>query len=166
MNAAHLHLVINHLPIFGALLSVPLVIMALAFRNERGLLIAAAATLTLTAAGALATMQTGEPAEEMVEHLPGIAEPLIDEHEERAEVATGLAVATAIGALALFGITIRRGTSPPAPWLAALLVATVATSGAMAWTGQAGGVIHHSEIRGEATVAATGQMAQSNWDDD
>jgi len=27
-------------------------------------------------------------------------------------------------------------------------------------------VIHHSEIRGEATVAATGQMAQSNWDDD
>ena len=50
MNAAHLHLVINHLPIFGALLSVPLVIMALAFRNERGLLIAAAATLTLTAA--------------------------------------------------------------------------------------------------------------------
>jgi len=165
MNAAHLHLVINHLPIIGALLSVPLVIMALGFRNERGLLIAATMTLTLTAAGALATMQTGEPAEKMVETLPGISEPLIDEHEERAEVATGLAVATAIGALAIFGITVRRGTSLPAPWLAALLVATVATSGAMAWTGKAGGLIHHSEIRGDATVAAAGRMEQSKWDD-
>jgi len=166
MNAAHLHLVVNHLPIVGAMLSVPLVIMALAFRNERGLLIAAAMTLTLTGAGALATMQTGEPAEERVEHLPGIAENLIHEHEERAEMATGLAVATAIGALALFGMTIRRGASPPAPLLAALLVGTIATSGAMAWTGKAGGLIHHTEIRSDATVAAAGQMAQSKWDDD
>jgi len=166
MNAAHLHLVLNHLPIIGALLSVPLVILALAFRNERGLLIAAAVTLTVTGAGALASMQTGEPAEELVEHLPGVAEPLIQAHEERAEVATGLAVATAIGALALFGMTVRRGTSLPAPWLAALLVGTVATSGAMAWTGKAGGVIRHTEIRNDATVAATGQMEQSKWDDD
>jgi len=166
MNAAHLHLVLNHLPIIGALLSVPLVVMALAFRNERGLLIAAAMTLTLTGAGALATIQTGEPAEEMVEHLPGIAEPLIHEREERAEVATGLAVATAIAALALLGMTVRRGTSPPAPWLATLLVAAVATSGAMAWTGKAGGVIHHTEIRNDATVVATGPREQSRWDDD
>jgi hypothetical protein len=166
MNAAHLHLVINHLPIIGALLSIPLVILALVFRNERGLLAGAVVTLTLTGAGALATMRTGEPAEEMVEHLPGIAATLIHEHEERAEVATGVAVATAIGALALFAMSARRGRSLPAPWLASLLVATVATSGAMAWTGTAGGVIHHTEIRGDAAVAPAGQMEQSDRDED
>jgi len=63
--------------------------------GEGRLRLAAPARLASAASAsrALATMQTGEPAEEMVEHLPGIAEPLIDEHEERAEVATGLAVA-------------------------------------------------------------------------
>ena len=91
MNAVHLHLAINHLPIGGALLSVPLVVLALAFRNERGFLIAATLALTLTGAGALAAMQTGEPAEDAIEHLPGVAESLIDAHEERAEIATYLA---------------------------------------------------------------------------
>jgi len=166
MNAAHLHLVINHLPIVGALLSVPLVILALAFRAERGLLTAAAVTLTLTGAGALAALQTGEPAEEVVEHLPEVAETLIHEHEERAEVATGLAVATAVGALALFGMTVRRGAPLRAPWVAALLAATIATSGAMAWTGTAGGVIRHIEIRSDATVAAAAQTEQGDSDHD
>ena len=104
MNAAHLRLVINHLPIVGAFLTVPLVALALWRRGDRGLILAAVLTLGLTGVGALAALQTGEPAEEIVEHLPGAAESPIDTHEHRSQVATGLAVATALGALAVFGM--------------------------------------------------------------
>jgi len=149
MNAAHLHLVINHLPIIGACLSLPLVALILWRRSDRGLILAAALTLVLTGVGALAALQTGEPAEEMVEHLPGTAESLIEPHEERAEVAAGLAVATALGALVVLGVAWRREGPLPVSLLATLLVASVATSGAMAWTGKAGGMIRHPEIRGE-----------------
>ena len=50
---------------------------------------------------------TGEPAEEVVGHLPGISEQAIEEHEEAAEVAaivTGFA-----GLLGLWLLIARRG---------------------------------------------------------
>jgi hypothetical protein len=149
MNAAHLHLVINHLPIAGAFLSVPLVAIALWRRNDRGLIIAAALVLTLAAAGSLAALETGGHAEEVVQHLPGTANDLIEVHEERAEAAAWLSLATAVGSLALLGLALRRDQAVPSSMIAALLAATVATSGAMAWTGKAGGVIRHPEIRGD-----------------
>jgi peptidoglycan/LPS O-acetylase OafA/YrhL len=168
MNAAHLHLVINHLPIIGAFLSLPLVAMTLWRRGDRGLLLAVALTLGLTGAGALASLQTGDPAEEMVEHLPGVAESLIETHEDPAEVAAGLAVATAVGAMMLFAMAWRRDSPLPSALIATLLLATAATSGAMAWTGKAGGVIRHPEIRGQAVgvTAAITQNGHNEFDAD
>jgi hypothetical protein len=166
MNGAHLHLLVNHLPIIGAFLTLPLLALALVRRHDRGLLLAATLTLAIVGVGALAALNTGEQAEEVVEHLPGFSEQTIELHEERAEIAAIVAVVSAVGGLSLLGLAWRRDGPVPSLWLAALLAATLATSGTMAWTGQAGGVIRHTEIRDGGPPAATdaGQRMEDDSD--
>ena len=149
MNAAHVHLMVNHLPIFGSILSLPLLGLAIWRRRELSILFGATALLTLAAVGAGVALRSGGAAEEVVEDLPGVSETLIEAHEERAETATALAVVTALGAIGASAWAWRRG-SVPALGLAGVTAAAVITSGAMAWTGLAGGQIRHTEIRPDA----------------
>ena len=156
MNAAHAHLLINHLPIMGAFLALPLVALALWRRRDPGSLIAAVVVLTLSGMGALAALRTGEPAEEAVERLPGISEPAIETHEERAETATVLSVLAGVAGIGWLTLR-RRETRVPQVAGAATLALSLASAGAMAWTGSSGGPIHHEEIRdGTAASAAAG----------
>lgn len=147
MNAAHAHLLVNHLPIIGALLAVPLLGLAVLMRKQRGLVLAAAVVLTIGAVGGGLALASGDAAEDAVEGLPGVREADIHAHEERAEVAIGFAVAAALASLIAAGLELDRGV--PAPRLAVLgvLALALANAGAMAWTGASGGVIRHTEIR-------------------
>ena len=74
MNDAHLHLLVNHLPIVGAMLSLPLFGLALLMPKDRGALRAAVLVAVFTALGGVAADLTGEPAEEVVEGLPDVTE--------------------------------------------------------------------------------------------
>jgi hypothetical protein len=60
---------------------------------------------------------TGEPAEEVVEHLPGVAEPLIERHENAALFALLIAGVTGIAAL-IWLIIFRRAERLPG-WVVA-----------------------------------------------
>lgn len=161
MNDAHLHLLVNHLPIVGSLLSVPLIALAL-WRRERGAMTAAVLALAFTGLGAGAALWTGEPAEEFVEHrVAGVDEGLVHEHEERAEVATALAAlaaAAGIGVLAL-------GSSAPKLAGYGLLALSIASAGGMAWTGASGGPIRHDEIRAAAPGVAHSGDADEGSDE-
>ncbi|WP_437718249.1 hypothetical protein WMF45_18620 [Sorangium sp. So ce448] len=179
MNAAHLHLIINHLPIVGFAIAAVLLILAFFHRAERGALRSAVLVLVLSAAGAAAAYLSGEPAEEVVERLPGTSEQAMEVHEERAGVATALAGLTALAGIAALLLAERRRTAPGAPAAMTLadaperrrtvssapvvitLGGAILTSGAMAWTGAAGGEIRHPEVRGGALAAepARGQSA-------
>lgn len=151
MNAAHLHLLVNHLPIIGAMLALPLLALALLSKADRGALRAAVVVLALSGAGAVAALQTGEPAEEVVEDLPGVDERAIHEHEERGEAATILSVLAAAAGIATLVLAERRGQAPQAAMIGVLGLSLL-SAGAMAWTGAAGGPIRHSELRdGPAT---------------
>jgi hypothetical protein len=154
MNPAHLHLLVNHFPIVGAFVSLPLLALALWRRGDRGSLLAAVTVLVVSAAGAGAAQLTGDDAEEVVEHLPGVSESLIHTHEERAEVATILAVVTGLGSLGILGFAIRSGKTPLIGTVV-LTAGALATAGTMAWTGQAGGQIRHTEIRDGAPGATS-----------
>lgn len=170
MNAAHLHLLVNHLPILGAFLSLPVLAVALWRNQDRSVLGVAAMLLVLAAGGAGASMNTGDGAEESVEHLPGVSEQLIHEHEEKAELATGLSVATALMAVGVFAWAMKRGDgAAPRGAIAALLLANLGTSGAMAATGAAGGEIRHTEIRDAAAqggAAAAGGEANEGGEEE
>lgn len=160
MNAAHLHLLVNHLPILGAFLSVPVLAVALWRARDRTAIGIAAMLLVLAAIGAGASLNTGEGAEEGVEGLPGVSEALIHEHEEKAELATGLSVVTALLALGALGLAVKRGEEgAPRAVIGAVLLANLVTAGAMAGVGASGGVIRHTEIRDGATAAQGGEAA-------
>ena len=131
MDPAHLHLMVNHLPILGSILSLPLIGIAAWKRTEKGPMLAYATLLTLGAVGAVVSLRSGEPAEERVEDMPGVSERWIEEHEERAETATVLAVITALGALGAVAYGWKREDGPPAALTGAVFVGALATSAAM-----------------------------------
>lgn len=157
-NAAHLHLLVNHFPIIGTFLAVPLLVLAILLRKERGLLLASVFLLVVTAASGWASMQTGEKAMDMIEGQEEskwyriYEEADVGEHEERAEKAMYVAVPTAVLGVVVLLLARRRTVENPLPrfWLVLLLGAAGATAGAMAWAGNAGGVIMHREIRGDS----------------
>ena len=155
MNAAHLHLLVNHLPILGTFLAIPLIGLVFWRPRDRGLLVGAALILALSGLGAGAALSSGEGAEETVEHLPGVSERLIHAHEEAAEVAAGFAGFAALAGLGVLGWGLVREGGAHRLATAGVLVATLASAGAMAYTGSTGGVIRHEEIRGDQASALT-----------
>jgi uncharacterized membrane protein len=145
MNPAHIHLALNHLPVVGTLLGLLLLLFGLARRSDE-VQKAALAVFVLAALLAVPTYFTGESTEEIVEHLPGVSEVLIEQHEDAALVAfvaLGALGLAALSALALF----RRSDRMASRLVTLSLLLAVATSGLMLRTANLGGRIRHTEIR-------------------
>ncbi|MGE0352901.1 MAG: hypothetical protein AB7I33_05330 [Gemmatimonadales bacterium] len=161
MNTAHLHLLVNHLPVLGVLFGVLLLAWAV-FRRSPQLTRAALGVFVLAGIAGLVAYLTGEPAEEAVERLSGVSETLIGQHEDAALAATfgaGL-----LGLLALAGlVAFRRLADLPRWFTGASLAFGLVATGMMAWTANLGGQIRHSEIRAGAVAAMD---AGSHLDDD
>lgn len=149
MNPAHLHLLLNHLPVIGAPIGVALLAYALYRRNAELTKVALGLFVVLSVA-AVATYFTGEGAEEVVESLPAVAPGLIETHEEMARVATIAFSVIGVAALALL-VGFRR-RSVPRRLAGVMIVAGLLLSAALAWTANAGGRISHSEIRSDQTA--------------
>lgn len=145
MNGAHVHLMLNHIPVVLGML-VPLLLgwsLVQGGVETRRLALGLACLLGLAA---IPTYLSGEPAEEIVEHVTGVSENLIEPHEEFAEIA--LIASVALGAAAsILLIYFRRSTSIPSSAVWALLAASVVCAGLLAWTANLGGRIHHQEIQ-------------------
>jgi uncharacterized membrane protein len=145
MNWGHIHLILNHLPVVGTIFGVLLLMLALLRKSEE-LKRVSLGVFVFTALLALPVYFTGEPAEEVVEHLPGVVKSLIEEHENAALLA--LLMAGATGVVALAGLIVfRRAKRLPGWIVGGALVLSLATSGLMGWTANRGGRIRHTEIR-------------------
>ena len=145
MNWAHLHLALNHVPVVG----VPIALLLLGFGITRRSRELTRTSFWLVAGLALVTLLvylTGEPAEELVEGLAGVSEPVLERHEQAALAAM---VATAVlGIAAAIGlIGSRGGRRGPRRYATAVLLLALLASGVLTWTANLGGQIRHSEIR-------------------
>ncbi len=165
-NDAHQHLLVNHLPIFAAFLSIPMLVMTLLLRRERGLLLASVFLLVAAGLGGWLSYTSGEKAWDMIQDVEGKGTAMwtsdvdgeaILEHEERAEKASWIAGGTAVLGIAVLWAAHRRPPENPLPrWpVAGLLFCAIVTSAGMAYTGNAGGVIIHREIRGDSLDSTT-----------
>ena len=143
MNPTHLHLLLNHFPIVGTLIGSAILFYGVIKSQNAGKTIGAL-IIVIMAIVAVPVLLTGEPAEESIEHLSGISETLIHDHEETSEKAFWLMEAS--GALSLLALILYRKKSVYASktfWMAFAFAAI--TFFAMAWTGYLGGKIRHPE---------------------
>ena len=148
MNWAHVHLMLNHLPVLGTIFGLALLAWAVIRRNET-LQRAALATFVLAALAAIPVFLTGEPSEKLVEDLAGTAEAAIEAHEAAAVIA--LIAIEALGAMAMAALVLFRKRALPRPLAGAALVFALATAGWMAQTANLGGRIRHDELGTTAT---------------
>lgn len=144
MNYAHIHLILNHVPVVGVGGIILLLIVAMVRRSNELITVALVFILLLSLV-TIAVYLTGEPAEEVIKNLPGISKELIDQHEEQAEIAFILVEVT--GAIALITLIARRYSDRLGQKLAILiLVVLIVSGGLLAWTANLGGKIRHPEI--------------------
>jgi hypothetical protein len=144
-SMAHLHLMGNHLPVFGSAIAILVLLWGL-FARRRDIVTVGLAVSVLAGVGAFAARQTGHQAEEQVEDLSWGNRRLIHAHEDAADSAF---IVTAItGVLALIALILRRGGKPGPGWLAWLvLLAMIVSFTALARTALLGGYIRHDEVR-------------------
>ena len=163
MNQTHIHLLITHLPIIGAVLGAFVLIHGI-WRKSNVTLIAAYNILIISAIGAGIAYATGEGAEEAVEHLQGISKNVIEEHEESALIALiGLVVTGISAAIGMF--VTWKTSSLTRPVALITLVVALAGFGLIAWTGYLGGQIRHTEIGNQAVSPAEAGNGKDKIDD-
>ena len=164
MNQAHLHLLLNHLPILGTLFGLLMLAGGFILNNN---------TVKRTALGmfvfaglcAIPAYLTGEGAEEVVENLPAVSETLMETHEELANIF--LWVVGGLGLLSLATWYADFKSKKTAPLLFA--VTFVAALGTMVFAqrvGSSGGEIRHTEIRSGATAVNGENPGTSGETDD
>jgi len=152
MNYAHLHLMVNHLPLFATLFGGALLAWGLV--KKQPVLKSAGLVLGLVSGlGGAAAVFTGERAEDVVEAVAGTNEDAIHEHEEAAEKTRFSLLA--LGLVSLIGLTAlknREQLRGRMEWLAlALFVVSLAM---VAWTANLGGPIQHPELGAAAPSGA------------
>jgi hypothetical protein len=155
MNGAHLHLLVNHIPLFGIAFGLLVLVWSL-IKKSQDLELGAILLFTIGGISAWIADQTGDSAEDIAEKLPEVTKQLIHAHEEVAEFAVIAATAVAGIAIALF--LARKSKNSLTPILRIVLLLTaLGASAAMARTAYLGGMIRHTEIRdgSAATQPAT-----------
>ena len=150
MSFTPLHLRLNHVPVIGAVLGVLLLALAFVRRSDE-LGKAALGLFALLAATSVVVFLTGEPAEELVEKLPGFSKAITERHEDAALV--GVVAMGLTGLLCLITLAIYR-RRPLARWVTPVaFVASLGSAAVMGYAANLGGQIRHTEIRATPSVA-------------
>jgi hypothetical protein len=142
MSPAYPHLLLNHLPVAGALVATILLAVAVRRRTLEGAVYGYVA-LVVEAMLAIVTFVSGNFAPPGLDHVAGISRDQITFHQITALAA--MIVAVLVGLLAaiplvLTNIATRRGV------LIAYLVVSIGLDAAFAFTASTGGAIRHTEL--------------------
>ncbi len=164
MNEAHWHLVVNHLPIIFPIVGVIVMVTGIVSKSEAvkrtSLLI-----FIIGALAAIAAINTGEGAEEIVEKISGVSENYIEAHEESAETFSILSYI--LGGLSLLGLWAsfkKKSFSNILNTITLVFALVVLFFGKE--TGTTGGEIRHTEIRSGNNDSKIDNQNTDEKDDD
>lgn len=160
MDPSHAHLALNHVPVFGTVLGLGLLLLSLFHKHDR-LRRASLEVLVVVALSAIAVFVTGTAATIQSQARPGVSAALVERHLDRALLASVFLWVT--GAIAWLGLWQSRRNSPPRRWIVpVVLLFTTLTVALMASAANMGGEISHPEIRyGEAATATAWLSSRS-----
>lgn len=145
MNDAHIHLLVNHLPIIIPMIAIIARISAFFLKSD-ALKQFAMILLIVSGVFSFMAMQSGERAEEMIEQTAFFSESYVHEHEEAAEVyAICTYIIATLAAIALWADFTKKKF---ALLLTEITLGLCIISMYFAQkTGSTGGEIRHEEIR-------------------
>lgn len=161
MNLAHVHLILNHIPVVG----IPLGLVFLVFgfvkkdiASQRFSLF----ILSCVAIFAIPIYLTGEPAENIVEHLPGVAESFIESHENAAMYSLVLALVT--GSLSFLALFFQNNVRQGRMINLCVIFVGLVTVASLAYTANLGGLIRHTELRPPSAATSEAESAKDDAD--
>lgn len=159
INQAHLHLMLNHIPVLGTVFAFLLLGWAL-LKGSRDLLTAGLAMMLIVGIFTIPVFSSGEAAEDAVEAQSHVSAQAMEEHEEMAESARWAGLAG--GVLAIAGLLAVRGRERYPAWvgISAVIVAIIAAT-MFGLTASHGGKISHPEIRGDGLLPVSSGAAPS-----
>jgi hypothetical protein len=151
MNWAHVHLLINHIPVLGLIGGVLLLGYAIV-RKSGEVKMLSFVLFAFIAVATIGVFVAGDEAQDEVRNLPGVTEGYIGRHEEAAEPT--LLIIEALGLLSLVGLVLLRRKGAIPRWLVFLVFGTaLVASLAAGFTAYLGGQIRHTEIRSDSAAA-------------
>lgn len=144
MSESHLHLLTNHVSLFGLVFG--LIILALGlFRKSEDLKLGATIIFLIAGLMILPAYETGEGSEDVVEKIATVKHDDIEEHEEAAKWAR--IVTLALAAIAIYAlIRFRKDKTIPQGLSIAMFVVALFGFTVVARTAYLGGFIRHTEI--------------------
>lgn len=154
MNGAHLHLALNHLPIFAIAFAIGFIVWGLK-RRHPALLRSGLVLVVIAAAGAGGAFLTGEPAEDVIEDQPAFSRDRVHDHEDAADFGLWITVAAGVVALGVLWHAKGKVEGPATNATALVLAVSVLALVALGRTAWLGGEISHPEIRA-ASVTGSG----------
>ena len=164
MNAGHMHLILNHAPIFGAFVGMLIFGIGM-FRRNSTLEKTGLITLIVTGIATLPTYFTGEGAEEVAEQFKDSSHDMIHEHEELAEIGLVLMIALALASLILLIMLSRSKKSSLALMKSTVLSLAATTFGLMMIVGNTGGKIRRPELRGDVVKNSSEKHVEHHDED-
>lgn len=144
MNQTHLHLLINHLPVFGSLMGLIVLIYGIVSKSDQ-VRIAAYLVLIVSAIGGTIAYFTGDNAAETIRDLPDVSKDMIETHANAAFFA--LIAFALVGVVSLLAIFMTRRQVRTKLMTYVVLILTLWAFSVVARTAYVGGQIRHSEIR-------------------
>ncbi len=155
MNLAHIHLILNHIPVVGIPVALAFLAYGIYVKNQPSQRFALLMLIGL-AAVVLPVYFTGEPAEEVVEHLPGIAESFIEAHEDAAMLSLVLTLITGATAFAAlwFQRNLQKGRLVNFGVMGFASLAVLS----LLYTANLGGKVRHTELRSGAATQTGGEV--------
>ncbi len=143
MNDAHLHLIINHAPLFLAFAGLLVAVWGWARKVEQAWPIAYGLWVVGSLSAGLAYISGGR-AEDVVRDLPGVVRSTIEVHEDAAKIALIVAIILGVSSIAAWRtepILKLQGIAHALTFTFALI-----TLGTMGYAASLGGAIHHPEV--------------------
>lgn len=143
MNLAHVHLLLNHIPVIAIPIGFLFLLHSL-WRANASSTRFSYLFLFLTSLSVIAVYLTGEPAEKVIEHLPEVIESVISPHEDAALIA--LIMTLIMGAFSFIALFLREGAKARYARNAVIFTVFVSIS-TLSYTAFLGGKVRHTEIR-------------------
>lgn len=162
MNEAHFHLVVNHLPLILPFAALVVLAVGMVFKVE---LVKRSAYLVLVISSlfTLASMASGEGAEEMIEHLPGVSEDYIETHEDSAKLFALLHYVLGLVSIVAIWASFKKKNFSGIMNLLVLALTVVVLYFGQA-VGNSGGEIIHTEIRKDFKPGTDSQETEDHED--